>query len=1004
MARISSGLLSSLLLLAAFAAPSLEAQQRTISGRVTGEVGESLALVSIQVVGTSLQAQTAADGSFSIGTPAGEVTLRFENFGYLTQTVTLPAGQSSLNVTMSRDFLNIEGIVVTGQATTIRRRNLANAVASVTTEQIGEAPPAASVESLMAGKIAGAYIEQNSGAPGGGIAVRLRGVSTINGESEPLYVIDGMIVSNVSISNGLNVVSASSGGSNASNQDDPVNRIADINPNDIERIEVLKGASAAALYGSRAANGVVIITTKQGNPGERRVRFSQRFGTFDLNNKFEFRNWTRQEAIDAGLVTEADAGQFFNSDGSMINKTDLEDLLAGRNELSWESSATVSGGTADTRYFLSGTWKNDQGIIKNTGFEKQSLRLNLNQRFGDRIQAWTTTNVIRSKAQRGLTNNDNSGTSYYMVLPFTPSFANLEAGSDGTFPVNPYERSNPLQTVDLFENEETVWRLLASANVQAEVLTGETQSLSVIGMAGVDYFTQKNVLFSPPELQFEPNDGLAGTSGLSNSDNRDITLSGTLVHAYNTPDISSTATLGVQYEDREQDIGRTFAEGLTAGQRNVSAGVQTSVTQFRSAVRDLGFFGQEELLVLDERLLFSVGLRADRSSVNGDPDKFFWYPKAAASYRFDNLTSWLDGLKVRTAVGQSGNQPLFGQKFTPLTATQNIQGVSGLVVGGIAGDAGLAPERQTEIEAGADLTLFGGRAQLELTGFQKDIKDLILQRTLAPSTGFGLQIFNGGEARVRGIEIGLFATPIQSDRFQWVSRTTFFRDESEVTSLPVPAFETGGFGTGLGAFRIEEGQSMTQIVSTVGQDQNGDPIVENVGDATPDFRIGASNELTFGSFTLASVLDWSHGNSVINLTRLLADAGQNTADYVANMRTRTLSDADATPMDLGDGGYRFLNWVIGNDTRGYIEDASYVKIRELSLRYQIPGAFLESVFGSSVESGTLTLSGRNLHTFTGYTGVDPEVSNFGSQPIARNIDVAPFPPSRSLWIAVDVVF
>ncbi len=462
--------------------------------------------------------------------------------------------------------------------------------------------------------------------------------------------------------------------------------------------------------------------------------------------------------------------------------------------------------------------------------------------------------------------------------------------------------------------------------------------------------------------------------------------------------------MGLQFEDRSQDVARTFAQGLTAGQRNVSSGVQTAVTQFRSLVKDLGVFAQEELLLMDERLLLSVGGRLDKTSVNGDPNSFFFYPKAAASYRFDDVTDWLDGLKVRTAWGQSGNQPLFGQRFTALTATGNINGASGLVVGGVAGDAGLTPERQSEIEVGVDLTLFEGRAQLEVTGFKKDITDLILQRTLAPTTGFATQIFNGGEATVKGLEIGLFATPIQTGTFQWVSRTTFFHDESEVTSLPVPAFETGGFGTGLGAFRIEEGQSMTQIVSTIGQDASGDAIVENVGDATPDFRVGFSNDFEFGPLRLGSVLDWSSGAKVINLTRLLADAGANSADYVANLSDRTLDDAAGTVMELGDGGYRFLNWAIANNTTGYIEDASYVKIREISLGYQIPQEFLGSLLGDGVESGTLTLSARNLFTFTGYTGVDPEVSNFGNQPIARNIDVAPFPPSRSLWLSMDFIF
>lgn len=1004
MRRTLSAVVGALLLLFLVNPGAADAQQRSITGSVVGELNQPLGLVVVRVVGTSFATETDNDGRFVIRAPSGDVNLRFENFGYRIHTVLVSAGQSTLQVSLSVDVLNLEGIVVTGEANTVARRNLANAVSSISGDQIERAPPAASFETLLQGKIAGALIEANSGAPGGGMVIRLRGTSTINGESEPLYVIDGVVISNASISNGLNAISQSAGGSNASTQDDAVNRISDINPNDIERIEILKGASAAALYGSKAANGVILITTKQGSGTGRQIRISQRVGVFDLNNKFEFREWTRQEALDAGLVNAGTVDGFFNADGTAINTRDMEDLLAGGNGLSWETSASVSGGDADTRYFLSGAWKDDQGIIDKTGFERQSVRLNLNQTISDRLRARTSTNVIRTKAARGLANNDNSGTSYYMVMPFTPSFFDMRKLPDGSFPVNPFERSNPLQTVDLFENDETVWRIIQSLSLDLDLLRGQTNSLRALATAGVDFFTQKNVLFAPPELQFEPNDGLAGTSMLSNSTNRSISLSANVIFSRNTAGYSSTTTWGVQYADRELDIGRTTAQGLTAGQQNVNSGVQTTVNQFRSQIRDLGFFLQEELLILNERLFLSAGIRTDRSSVNGDGSNQFYYPKAAASYRFDDVTNWLDGLKFRFAVGWSGNQPLYGQKFTALLATGNVGGISGLVVGGRAGDLGLEPERQREIEAGVDLTLFDGKAQIEITAFQKNITDLILQRTVAPSTGFATQIFNGGEARVRGLEIGIFATPISTRNFNWISRTTYFRDYSTMLDLPVPAFETGGFGTSLGAFRIEEGASLTQIISQIGQDASGNTIVAKVGDATPTFRIGFSNDFSYGNFTLGSVLDWSEGNSVINLTRFLADAGQNSADYLTNQKPRTFSDAAGTTATLGDGQFRIQNRGTGKDTRGYIEDASYVKIREISISYNISGDLLRTILGNTVESGRLTLSGRNLYTFTDYSGVDPEVSNFGNQSIARNIDVAPFPPSRSIWFAIDLIF
>lgn len=988
-------------LLALLCVGTVQAQQRQITGRITGSGGQPLTAASVQLVGTNTATVSNNDGAFQISAPAGPATLRITLIGYSTREVVVPAGENAITVQMDIDVLDLEGVVVTGTATSVARRNLANAVATVSAEQIGGAPPSESVEKLLQGKIAGANIETNSGAPGGGVQVRLRGVSTIIGESEPLYVIDGVVMSNVAIASNANAVTQAAGGSNPSlTQDALVNRVTDLNPADIESIEVLKGASAAALYGSRAANGVILITTRRGQPGQTTFTARQRFGTFVRSNELEFRSWTMDEAVP---VFGAGVSEFFNSDGSPIQEFNHEELLANRTPLSYETSLGVSGGDDDTRYFVSGTLKSDEGIIANTGFDKQNVRVNLEQTVNDRITVSAFTNLIHTLAERGLTNNDNSGTSYYMVLPFTPTFFNLQAGADGEFPDNQFERSNPLETAALSKNEEDVWRFIASGNADVTLIDDDRQTLSFLGVAGVDFFRQQNDLLFPPELQFEPSDGLPGTSLLSNADSKDLTLSGNLIYALSRDDGSQwTTTAGVQYEERDLDISRISAFGLTAGQANVDAGVQQQTRETRSEIVDLGFFAQEEVLLADERLFLTAGVRADRSSVNGDTDKYFWYPKGAVSYRFDDLNDWLNGLKLRAAVGQSGNQPLYGQKFTPLTATNNIEGLPGVVVQGTAGDANLEPERHTEIEAGVDLTLFDNKVQLETTVFQKTVDNLLLRRTLAPSTGFGIQVFNGGEMRVRGVEIALSATPVRTAGFQWISRTTLFHDRSEITSLPVPAFETGGFGTSLGAFRIEEGESATQIVANSGLDSAGNIIVSNVGDANPDIRVGFSNDFQFGGFTVSSLVDWSQGNSVINLTQFLADAGANSVDYVTNPQPFTFADG-STAM-LGDGERRINRRGSLRDSRGYIEDGSYVKLREVSLSYTVPRDVVSNLFSGGVEQARISFSGRNLLTFTDYSGLDPEVSNFGNQPIARNIDVAPFPPSRSFWFSVDFTF
>ncbi|HEX7119477.1 MAG TPA: SusC/RagA family TonB-linked outer membrane protein [Longimicrobiales bacterium] len=997
-----------LLLALAVCASSAWAQQRQVTGRVMSATGEALPGASVLVEGTALGTQANADGRFAIMVPSGQVVLVVQNIGYRTQRVVVAPGESSVDVRLEVDVLALDEIVVTGQATSVSRRNLANAVATVNAAEL-ERVPSETIEKMVQGKVAGALIETNSGAPGGGVQVRLRGVSTINAESEPLYVVDGVIISNVAIASNANAITSASGGSNASNQDAPVNRVVDINPNDIESIEILKGASAAALYGSRAANGVIIITTKRGRPGEMRVDVTQRVGMFTLSNKLGSRKFETVDEVYAAFLdpeeaTAADSAFFENLYGDGTSY-DYEEMLAGRNDVSTETAFSLRGGSDATRYFVSGLVKNDEGIIPNTGFQKQSIRLNLDQRVGDRVELGVNANVIHTFAERGLTNNDNSGTSFYMVLPFTPNFVDLRPGPDGTYPENPLERSNPLQTAALLDNDEDVWRLISGANATFDAIRTERHSLRFRVTGGVDYFAQENEIFSPPELEFEDDDGEPGTSLLSNSDNLDLTFQATAVHAYTPASgaFQATTSAGLQYEDRDLNIARIVARNLVAGQRNVDAGTNRIVFETRERVKDLGLFVQEELLALDDRLLLTAGLRADRSSANGDTEKYFLFPKAAASYRFDELPGILDAVKLRTAWGQSGNQPLFGQKFTALDATNNIEGLPGLVVTGVAGDPNIEPERVTEIEGGVDIELFGGRASLEVTGFQKTIDNLLLQRTLAPSTGFGLQVFNGGEMRVRGLELGLQAVPVQNEDVMWVSRTTFYADRSEITDLPVPAFETGGFGTSLGAFRIEQGKSATQIVTNLGIDpETGEVIVGPVGDAVPDFRMGFVNDLTFGPFNLYTLVDWAHGHTVVNLTQFLADAGKNSADFDTDVRPITLPDGKV--VQAGTGERRLIRWSDFADSRPYMEDGSYVKVREVSLSYALPDGFLDRVFGGALRSARITASGRNLLTFTGYSGLDPEVSNFGNQPIARNIDVAPFPPSRSFWLSFDVSF
>jgi len=905
----------------------------------------------------------------------------FRAIGYARVEVIVPAGTATHDVQMEADVFKLSEVVVTGQATSVERRSATTAIAYVSGEDIAKVS-SPTIENALTGKVSGVNLQSNSGAPGGGIQMQIRGNNTILGAFDPLYVIDGVIYSNARVLSGRASVNAGA----FVQEDDPVNRVADINPADIASIEILKGAAASSIYGSKASNGVVLITTRRGRLGAPRFEFTQRLGYSDLANKIGARQFeTLQEATDA---FGAAAANYYVQGVSY----DHEEQLAHRNDLSFEEALNVSGGSEGTRYFASGLWKHDAGIIDNTGFDKQALRVNLDQSIGSRFSASFGTNVLHTLAQRGLTNNDNTGTSFFMVLPFTPSFVDLAQRPDGTFPRNPFIESNPLQTAALMSNDEDVWRILGNSRLSWDAVRGETSRLQVIGNLGIDYFAQENDLLFPPELQFEPADGQPGTALLSNSDNLNFNVNGNAVLSLAPASgaFSATTSLGVQYETRDLETARITTRNLIPGQGNIDAGTNVQVRERRERVEDFGIFAQEEVLLLDDRMLLTVGARADQSSSNSDIEQLSWYPKASASYRWEMGGGPIDELKARLAYGESGNQPLFGQKFTPLRGTSNIQGLPTLVVEGTVGSTDLKPERQREIETGVDATLFDSRATVELTLYQKTIRDLLLQRSLAPSSGFNTEIFNGGKLRTSGIEAAVAIAPVQSRDMSWLVRATFSKTRSVITELPVPSFTTGGFGVLLGAFRIEQDSSATQIV---GNDTlpGGAIIEKKIGDATPDFRASFTNDLTYKAVNFHFLWDWQKGSKVINLTKLLYDFGANSADYDDPVGNNQLKGAE-----------RLGGWLAGV-TANYVEDASFVKLREVTLSVEIPRSWY-SGFWRGVRDARLSLMGRNLLMFTPYSGHDPEVSNFGNQPIARNIDVAPFPPSRNFWVSFSLGF
>jgi TonB-linked SusC/RagA family outer membrane protein len=974
--------------LPAAAAAQAPAAARTVTGTVVEEgTNAPLGAAQIQVRGTTTGTVTGDDGTFSLRVPAGDVVLVVRRIGYPAVEAPAPAGQATVRVTMRRDALKLDQVVITGQASGISRRNLPNSIASVSAEEVTKVS-AQSIEQAFQGKIAGAQIAQSTGAPGGGNRVRIRGISSILGNATPLYVVDGVIVSDVSIGTGTNKVTGAAGTAiSAATQESPVNRIADLDPNQIENVEILKGSAAAAIYGSKASGGVIIVTTKRGAAGAPRWNFRGGVGTPRLAYRNGQRRFTTVE--DATRAFGPTASQHYDAARAL----DYESLAYGNKPINGDAALQVSGGNEATRYFVAGSARDEEGIVANTYAKKYAARVNLDQRLGARLQLQVGTEVLRTLSDRGLFGNDNSGNSIAYTLTKVPSFLDLRQRADGTWPTNPFYPSNPLQTIDRFKNQEGVWRNITTGRVTWELLGGGAQELRFVAFGGADVLNQRNEVFSPPDLQYEPLDNLPGTSVVSSGTNLNANANLNLVHTWRpTGRLSATTQLGTQYERRNFSINRASAQNLLGGLEVVTSGTLRDVDEQRLRVNDFGVFGQTEVLVA-ERLLLTAGARADRSSNNGDPGKFFLFPKASASYRLPALRPGLvDELKLRVAYGETGNQPLYGQKFTPLDLS-NIGGAGAFRIGTARAASDLRPERQRELEGGVDLALFRNRATVDLTGFQRRISDLLITRTLPPTSGYSSETSNGAAMRVWGFEAAVSAFPVQG-AVTWSTRFNVGANRSRITDLPVPAFLLGT--PQVGAVRIEEGKSATQIIGNDTLPQAGGRVVvpRVIGDGNPRYNAGWGNEVRWRGLSAYALLDRQQGGMLANGTWRHYDLGQNSRDYDAQT---------ATGQKLGE--VRRTTYLQVTDI--YYQDASYLKLREVTLGYDLPASLARRVWGRA-QAARLQLSGRNLYWWTDFRGGDPEAENFGAGnvpgSVQRNRELAAYPASRQFWLNLNVEF
>jgi TonB-dependent SusC/RagA subfamily outer membrane receptor len=903
--------------------------------------------------------------------------------------------------------------------------------------------------------VVGAAVFENSGTPGGGMQVQIRGATSILGQGDPLYVIDGVIVSNASVQGGLTAITRS-GGSTNSSQDQTVNRLADLNPNDVENIEVLKSAAATAIYGSRATNGVVVITTKRGKAGAPRYNITQRVGRAQATRLLGSRHFSSFDAGCGPTYSNADlatcevgsvkpwlGGSTHADSIARANCTptcqwyDWQGDVYGRTDPSFETVLSSSGGINNTRYYGSLNDRQTKGIEVNTGARRTSGRVNLDQTIGDKITVSGGVDVTRNFQQNGIGNNENSGLSPTYSLGYWPAIYNIRQIDPVTNrPISMWmggggsSAANPLEVLNAITNNEDTWRQQGNVRIGYSLLTTPMNTLQFTYIGGIDRFQFESNQYSPNYLQFEPADGFLGTAQVTNFDSKFFNQSFNGVWTF-TPGrfrINSAQTsFGGTREAQTTNNYFVRTRGLTPTRQNVVTSATDIVigpaTQIQQFI-DQSQYVNEQIIAFGERLSIAAGLRGDRGTVNGDREKYYLFPKYSASYRFaeplSRFTSKIDEVKFRASFGRSGNRPNYGVRDVTISSGGVIAGAGSLVASTTVGNPDIQPEVMNELEGGIDAALFKGRVALEATHYERVIKDLLVTYPLAPSSGLNNKTINGGQMSTRGFEAGLTIVPISLRDLEWTFRSTYQTNRQMMDKLLVPAFAVpGSFGSSYGRNRIAVGVAPTMIwgnqrYSCINTTVNGALVVGTGSDGKPCHKLAVGETMTGATTRDSIVADANPAGyaSFLNTVRykmltLTTQVDWRIGGYTSDM-TNNLWDEGGNARDFDkvapDGGalgdYRYGSFANGNISP-YIQAGSYVKLREINLTMQAPKRWTDLARARDMR---IAFQARNLGMSTKYWSFDPEFNNFGNSNFNRFIDLAPYPSNRQFFLSLDLTY
>jgi len=1066
----------------------------TISGTVTSEAGAPLPGATVLIQGTTIGTHTDDAGRYTIVVPASRangqsVVLVARTIGYAARTVpiVLTAGSNvSQNFALVVNPLNLDVVVVTGAGTSTTRERLTTTINTVDSSALNRAANPQNVVSALAAQAPNVEVRTQSGEPGASASIKIRGASSLSGTNQPLFVVDGQPIDNQTIS----TQSISTGSGTASGADASTvapNRASDINPADIESIQILKSAAAAAIYGARAANGVVLITTKSGTPGATKWTISST-ETFDRVNTPDILQHTFVQGIDGAPATcggtDCTVGRWSWGPaapaGTQLFDHSKELFDTG---LTADNNLQVSGGNERTTFYASGGLMNQDGYLKgpNNKYNRATVRLKGTQQINSQLKVSGNLSYIDTRGKFVQKGSNVSGV-MLGALRTPPDFNN-----EDTYLPNGLQRAyrfpnassiaamqnaiyydNPFFVLDNPGNRSELGRSVSNLNIDWTPL----EWLNVSETLGADYYNDWRL----ESLPLTSANDVVGNVTRNDINNLEIdhNLIATAKHTFGT-NTDLTFTVGQNLNSRRLRQTYAFGEQLIAPQPfNIQNTISPFVQEYRALRHIEAYFAQAEVSLLDQ-LVLNLGVRNDGFSTFGSANPRANYPKASAAWTFSNLLNGRDrtGIlsygKLHLAYGETGKEPPAYAAVTALTNTTffGLSGYGDLLKPGINGQGALAtsltqgnpdlrPERNRELEYGADLAFLNNKIDMSATAYNKRGSDIILSAPInAAANGATLQVLNAAEIKNQGVELTLNLHPIQLANAGWDIGVQYGRNKGRVLSLNGADFInynlegfTGAIGTSAVGFApgviqgsdfVRCGRGITNVAIPglgvvddvdgsvcAGQPtgalvlgDDGLPVADAtqriIADPNPKYTMSYSTNLRWNKFSLSGLLDVRKGGSVWNGTRGILDFfgtgkdtyirtrtdGQYGVNYMTNIYPVTVGPGKnvvpfQSPNDwenwfLGDGG--------GFGTVGaqFVEDGSFAKLREISLTYTLDQPFLRNLTGFS--TADIRIAGRNLKTWTKYSGFDPEVNLGGAEFLTQGLDYFINPPTRSFVLS-----